>query len=250
MPAFKKIINSLLLASFALAQSFKSPGFKEDQLRHARVRAAYKKQETRMQELLASHHLDKNKLQLYLRVFKKENLLEVWAKNQEDKIFTLLTSFPICASSGVAGPKRRQGDGQVPEGFYQVSAFQPESSYHLALKVNYPNASDRIKATAKDPGGDIMIHGNCVTIGCIPIQDEPIEQLYLLCVESRNRGAVIYTDIYPFKMNGEKELEKAGDAELLNFWKRLKQGYDHFEKTKSLAKITVDAKGNYLMNAK
>jgi murein L,D-transpeptidase YafK len=251
MPFCKKIINIVLLASLGLVLSFKSPGFKDDQLKHARVRSAYKKNWDNVKALLDSHKLEAAKLQLYIRVFKKEGILEAWAKNQEDHAFVLLTTFPVCASSGVLGPKRRQGDGQVPEGFYQIQVFQPESNFHLALKVNYPNASDLIKASAKDPGGDIMIHGNCVTIGCIPIQDDPIEQLYILCVEARNNGATIYTDIYPFKpeQKQESEMEKTADPELLRFWKSLKQGYDYFETKKKPARVTTDAKGNYIIRS-
>lgn len=249
MPGSKKIINIALLASVGIALSFYNPGFKADQMSHSRVKMAYKKHWTEIKDLLAGKDLDPEHMNLYLRVFKQEGILEAWAKNSADKNYIFIRSFPICASSGVLGPKRRQGDGQVPEGFYQIGSFQPESSYHLALQVNYPNASDRLKARAKDPGGDIMIHGNCVTIGCIPIQDDPIESLYIFCIEAKNSGSAIYTDIYPFKFDDKHnaQMEKLTDQELIRFWKSLKQGYDYFEINKRPAKIKTDTKGNYII---
>lgn len=247
----KKIINSCLLVCLGVVFSFQVESFKSQQVKSSRVKAAYTKHWKDLQVLMDSKQVDKNGFDLYIRVFKQENVLEAWVKDKKAKSFTLLNSFPICAKSGSAGPKRKQGDGQVPEGFYEVTVFQPQSSYHLALKVGYPNKSDKLKATAKDPGGDIMIHGNCVTIGCIPIQDEPIEKLYILCVEAKNKGSVIYTDIYPFKFNPENSRAIAGgEKSLQTFWNSLKPAYDYFESYKSLPKITTDAKGNYIVTNK
>ncbi len=244
---YKKIIKSCLLASIGLLVSFQSNSFKSQQLKNKRVKAAYDHKWAGLQNLLTEKGVNKSRFELYIRVFKEENLLEAWVKSGNSGDYILLKTFSICAKSGVLGPKRRQGDGQVPEGFYEISSFQPQSSYHLALKVAYPNKSDRLKATSKDPGGDIMIHGNCVTIGCIPLQDGPIEDLYVLSVEAKNHGSVIFTDIYPFKFN-EKNLQNHDlntDSDLSRFWKSLKPAYDYFEKNKRLAKISTDAKGNY-----
>jgi len=248
MNLFKKIINSCLLASLGFPFSFQADSFKTQQLKNKRVKAAYTKHWDDLKTLLEVKGINPENFSLYLRIFKLENELEVWAKSKGGKQYSILKSFPICAKSGEPGPKRRQGDGQVPEGFYEISAFQPQSSYHLALKVGYPNKSDRIKATSDDPGGDIMIHGNCVTIGCIPIRDEPVEELYILCVEAKNKGYIIYTDIYPFKFK-EQNLDLLTEKnELAVFWKSLKPAYDFFETNKSLAKITTDTKGNYIIN--
>src|SRR5687767_11612592 len=197
-----KIINTCLLVCMSVFFSFQASSFKTVQLKNSRVKAAYEKKWASLQALLSVKNIHKDRFDLYLRAFKHEGLLEIWAKNKEEKKYTFLKSFPICAASGTLGPKRKQGDGQVPEGFYEISAFQPNSNYHLALKVGYPNKSDRLKTNASDPGGDIMIHGHCVTIGCIPIQDGPIEELYVLCVEAKNRNSLIHADIYPFKFDG------------------------------------------------
>lgn len=250
MLPYKKIINTCLLASMLLFFSFQKPSFKTQQLKNSRVKSAYNSHWTDLQKLLTAAGIDPGGFQLYLRAFKQEGLLEAWARNTNGKRYTLLKTFRICARSGVAGPKRKQGDGQVPEGFYEISAFQPQSSYHLALKVSYPNKSDQLKALSADPGGDIMIHGNCVTIGCIPVQDEPIEQLYVLCVEARNRHSVIYTDIYPFKFTDKNEAAMTqATHELRTFWNSLKPVYAFFESSQSRPEISTDAKGNYLVQS-
>ncbi|MEJ7677428.1 MAG: L,D-transpeptidase family protein [Segetibacter sp.] len=97
---------------------------------------------------------------------------------------------------GAIGPKRLQGDYQVPEGFYYINEFNPKSTYHLSLGINYPNASDRVLSDSIKPGGDIYIHGNCVTIGCIPLQNDQIEELYILCCNGKISGTGFYTGSY------------------------------------------------------
>lgn len=248
----KQIINSLLLAFALLVSGFQDTGFKEAQLKNSRVRAAYSKKWPALKDRLESKSISSSHFDLYLRAFKEENILEAWVKNKADKRYTLLASYPICASSGQPGPKRRQGDGQVPEGFYEISAFQPNSSYHLALKVGYPNKSDRMKATAKDPGGDIMIHGNCVTIGCIPIQDEPIEELYVLAVEAKSRSCNIKADIFPFRFTEKNNprILQSSSADVTELWGKLKVAYEHFEGSQLLPKISTDSKGNYLVDTR
>lgn len=246
---FKKIIKSPLLACAIFFMSFYSADlpFKTQQLRSARVREAYKKKWPALQELLKSKHIDENNFDLYFRVFKQESLFEIYVKNTADKQYKLLKTIPICAKSGVLGPKRKQGDGQVPEGFYEINTFNPYSTYYLALQVNYPNKSDLIKSGG-NPGGEIMIHGFCVTIGCIPLENEPVEEVYLLAVEAKNRDRSIRTDIYPFQMT-EKNMEamqKNYDAETGRFWNSLKKAYSYFELNHSLPKTTVDKAGNYL----
>jgi murein L,D-transpeptidase YafK len=247
---FHKIINTCLLVCAGLLFSFQEPSFKAAQLKNSRVKAAYEKKWSSLKLLLTTNEIQTGNFDLYLRAFKNEAVVEAWVKNKEKNAYTLLRSFSICASSGKLGPKRKQGDNQVPEGFYEITAFQPQSSYHLALKVGYPNKSDRLKAPNGDPGGDIMIHGNCVTIGCIPIENEPIEELYVLCVEAKNRNAVIRTDIYPFKFGSKTEglMRAQTDREILNLWSSLKTAYDCFEKNQRLPQILTDKKGNYIIN--
>ncbi|CAA6800395.1 MAG: Putative inner membrane protein [uncultured Sulfurovum sp.] len=112
---------------------------------------------------------------------KHEKVLEVWTKKNGKNIH--ITSYPFTAFSGILGPKVKEGDRQIPEGIYGISYLNPNSKYHLSMRINYPNAFDKRKAREEkrsNLGGDIMIHGNAVTVGCIPIGDDKIEELYFL----------------------------------------------------------------------
>jgi len=116
-----------------------------------------------------------------LLVFKKEKRLELWAG--ADGRWAFARSYPVTAASGHAGPKLREGDRQVPEGAYRVVALNPNSSYHLSMKLDYPNEADRRRAREDgrtDPGGDIFIHGKAVSIGCVAVGDRAIEELFVL----------------------------------------------------------------------
>ena len=249
---FKGFIKILLLVIFAgKTYSQGTTGvFKASQLKSERVNKAYKSKYNDLKKEVADAGFDINKIEVYMRVFKLEKELQVWMKNKGDAKFKIFKTYAICASSGELGPKRKEGDGQVPEGFYEIEAFNPYSSYHLSMKVNYPNASDALKKEAgKRTGGDIMIHGNCVTIGCIPIEDGPIEELYILCVEAKDRKSKIRTDIFPCKFTDEnaKMLSKNYSKEENSFWETLKEGYVFFEKEHFIPKFTIDKSGNYVI---
>jgi murein L,D-transpeptidase YafK len=126
--------------------------------------------------------------QLYLRSFKYDRQLEVWVKEGDKGTFKLFKAYKVCMQSGTMGPKRMEGDYQVPEGFYYINEFNPNSNYHLALGLNYPNASDKLLSDSLRPGNSIYIHGNCVSTGCIAISDAPIEELYILATHVKEQG--------------------------------------------------------------
>lgn len=116
-----------------------------------------------------------------LLAFKEEKRLELWAG--KGRGWALIRSYPILAASGTTGPKLRRGDRQVPEGIYRIEHLNPNSSYHLSMKLDYPNAFDRARAKEDgrtDLGGDIFLHGNAVSIGCIALGDPAIEELFVL----------------------------------------------------------------------
>lgn len=143
---------------------------------------------------------------LYLRAFKLEGVVELWAAPQRGERWVPVRTFDICMPSGGLGPKLQEGDLQVPEGFYEVQSFNPHSNYHLGLMVSYPNATDRARAAAQHvpPGGGIMIHGKCVTIGCLPLRDGPIEALYVATVHARDNGVgKLPVHIYPCRFETE-----------------------------------------------
>ena len=118
--------------------------------------------------------------------FKEEKLLEVWGAGSAG-VFRLVKTFPILAASGVLGPKLREGDRQVPEGLYRIESLNPNSLFHVSLRVNYPNAFDRARALEEgrdNPGSDIMIHGKAASIGCLAVGDEAAEDLFVLAAET------------------------------------------------------------------
>ncbi len=243
-----KYLGTLILIIFSTVLS--AQNFKIEQNKNVRVRNAYSLKWDGLKSELIKKEIKTDNFEMYIRVFKYEKTLEVWLKSNKKKEFQLFKTYGICSSSGDLGPKRKQGDGQVPEGFYSVSVFNPFSNYHLSLGVSYPNASDKIIGK-NNLGGDIMIHGNCVTIGCIPLTDTYIEEVYVLAVEAKNSGeSTIPVDIFPVKFNENlmKQLsQKAGEnTVLLDFWKNLKTGYDYFELHKQRPKVTVDKSGKYI----
>ena len=233
-------------------QMFARDSFKEKQLQHLNVQIAYAEKYVEIRLHCNKFGIDINDIQIFIRAFKKERRLEVWAKNTNDETYTLIRKYRFCNASGKLGPKRKQGDLQTPEGFYVINRFNPKSKFFLSLGTNYPNKSDLFFADKKTPGGDIFIHGNCVTTGCIPITDDKIKELYVLAVEARNNGqAHIPVYIFPLKMHQFKyrELLKSysDNEELILFWENLKPVYDYFESSKRLPGIWVDWDGKYQM---
>ncbi|MGB0851021.1 MAG: L,D-transpeptidase family protein, partial [Bacteroidia bacterium] len=166
----------------------KELSFKEQQLEYYRVEHAYRDAGEEAFARLRAANIDVDSFDLFIRAFKFEEDLEVWAKNKTDSSFSLVTSYKFCSNVGDLGPKRKEGDKQIPEGFYSLSEFNHNSVYFLSLKVDYPNASDSILSDQRSPGGMIFIHGGCRTIGCIPITDRWIKELYVYAVEAKNGG--------------------------------------------------------------
>ncbi len=148
-------------------------------------------------------YLARTKLQskapIYLRVFKEELELEVW-KARKDGRFVLVKTYPICNWSGALGPKQSVGDRMAPEGFYSLGrgSMNPGSKYHLALNIGYPNALD--KALGRT-GDFIMVHGNCVSIGCFAMTDGLIEEIYAFAREAIDGGQErVPLHVFPFRM--------------------------------------------------
>lgn len=191
---------------------------------------------------------------MYLRSFKYDRQLEVWVKSSTKEPYKLFKTYKVCQQSGSTGPKRAEGDYQVPEGFYYINEFNPNSNYHLALGLNYPNASDKILADQNRPGSAIYIHGNCVSTGCIPITDAPIEELYFLANSVHNQGEeFIPVHVFPIKYNVSKskaylEVAMKDNKELQLFNNNIKQVFDYFEMKKELPIIMVNKKGEYVLN--
>lgn len=240
--------SGFFILFFCISLQLASQSFKLSQQKAIRVKSAYSEKWEGLKSDIKKKGISE-KFELFIRVFKESKLVEVWLKSNSESEYKLFKSYDICASSGRLGPKRSQGDGQVPEGFYTIAVFNPYSSYHLSLGLSYPNASDRIKGKG-NLGGDIMIHGSCVTIGCLPLTDTYIKEVYILAVEAKNNGQQnIPVHIFPTKMNDKGMLFLSElNTDLLDFWKNLKQGYDYFENNKRVPKISTDKSGNYLVD--
>lgn len=222
--------------------------FKTEQKKFKRVKAAFTDKEAILKELFIEKKQDYSNFSMILIGIKQTKELKVYIKSKSEKKYSLLKKYDFCTLSGELGPKRIEGDGQIPEGLYEINNFNPQSNYHLSLKVSYPNASDKILSNKKKPGGDIYIHGNCVSIGCIPITDDLIKELYVLCVETKNKGNKIPVYIFPFEMSEKNmNLVKTADMVLphLDFWTNLEKTYAYFQKNKNIIPYSINGKGEY-----
>jgi murein L,D-transpeptidase YafK len=235
-----------LLVSLAHYTAWGQPAFLKQQLKYPKVKQSYNEKWASISANLKAKGVDSANYKVLIRIFKEEKLLEVWLKSKKADKYVLYGNYAICRSSGSLGPKRQEGDYQVPEGFYNVNFFNAFSDYYLGMQINYPNQSDLILGR-KPYGGQIMIHGNCVTIGCIPITDDKIKEVYLLCLFSKGAGNDVAVDCYPFKLDDRKleEAKKSYDKTMISFWNNLKTIYDYFEKKHLLPVIRVNTKGLY-----
>ena len=155
--------------------------------------------------------------QLYIRAFKHEKTLEIWSKGSNKK-FVKVAEFPIAGMSGTLGPKWKEGDRQVPEGRYFIDRYNPYSRFRLSLGINYPNAADKARSPHGKLGGDIFIHGNTVSIGCLAMTDPLIDEIYLMALDATSRP--VRVDIFPFRPEKSGEF-KAPDAATAKLWREL-----------------------------
>lgn len=238
-----------LMAFVIVAQ----PSLLETQRNNIRVVNAIKTKEDTLKKQFIQAGLQWPPQQLYVRSFKYDSQLEIWARNDIKSPFKLFKTYKVCALSGSLGPKRMEGDYQVPEGFYYINVFNPKSTYHMSLGINYPNASDAMLSDSAQPGNDIYIHGSCITVGCIPIMDSQIEEVYLLASYARNNGEdFIPVHIFPIRYNNAKSAEQLrkitkDDKDYLSFSENIKSVYDYFEQYKKLPIISVNNKGEYVI---
>ncbi len=184
---------------------------------------------------------------MFVRIFKEESELEVW-KQREDGRFHHFKSYPICNWSGDVGPKVAQGDKQAPEGFYSVARHQmnPNSQFHLAFNMGYPNAYDRAN---KHSGDFLMVHGKCKSAGCYAMTDALIEEIYALAREAFIGGQDGFqVHAFPFRMT-QANLARYPKHPAQKFWATLKEGYDYFEVSRQVPAIAV-CERRYVVNPK
>lgn len=249
IPKFSFFLVFLLLGYQLHAQN----SFIKMQRSSARVNGFFEKKGVQLENEFKAKGLVWPAKYVYIRSFKFDAQLEVWVKNDEKEKFKLFKTYRVCMTSGTMGPKRIQGDFQVPEGFYYINDFNPNSLYHLALGLNYPNSSDRILSDQQRPGDGIFIHGSCVSVGCIPVTDDEIEEIYVLASYAKEAGQdFIPVHVFPIKYSNKKSAEYLtnlykDNPEMVKFSKDLEKAYAEFEATRQLPVILVDSKGNYLV---
>lgn len=238
-------ILGIILLSFTFQTDFLT-----EQKKHERVRTAIKEKQGLIEKELKDHLISIDNLKLLIIAYKDNDLVDIYAKTVKLGAYKKIRSYDVCSRSGQLGPKRQQGDEQVPEGFYHIDRFNPSSSFYLSLGLNYPNLADKRKSKARDLGGDIFIHGSCVTIGCLPMTDNFIKEIYLLAVYARNNGQhKIPVYIFPFRMTDQNmttyKAKYKDNKELILFWDNLKIGYDKFVQDSKELNIKVTANGDY-----
>ncbi|MEM6761932.1 MAG: murein L,D-transpeptidase family protein [Pseudomonadota bacterium] len=183
---------------------------------------------------------------ILVRIFKEESALEVWKRDRTGH-FQMLKEYEICAWSGELGPKIKEGDRQAPEGFYNVSPGQmnPNSSYHLAFNIGFPNTYDRSHGRT---GSHLMVHGDCSSRGCYAMEDDQIEEIYALAREAFRGGQRAFQiQAFPFRMTPDN-MARHKDSEHFAFWEMLKKGSDHFEVTRKQPQVDVCGR-SYVFNA-
>ena len=215
---------------------------------------ALKRKEDTLQKQFEAKKLEWPAKYIYIRSFKYDSQLEVWVKNHAKDPYQLFKTYKVCVLAGTLGPKRMEGDYQVPEGFYYINEFNPRSTYYLSLGINYPNPSDIVLSDSIRPGSAIYIHGACVTVGCIPLTDQYIDELYVLAAHAKDQGQdFIPVHIFPVRYNVKKSVAyldnlTKDDPVLKKFSDRLEEAFDYFDKFRQLPIIMIGENGEYVIN--
>jgi murein L,D-transpeptidase YafK len=237
------------------ARAFSQPAISETKKSSGKMMDVYDRMEDSVKKQFTRQGLVWPPVEMYVRSFKYDRQLEIWVKGDAKEPFKLFKTYKVCMQSGTMGPKRMEGDYQVPEGFYYINEFNPNSNYHLSLGLNYPNASDRILSDVNRPGSNIYIHGNCVSTGCIPISDLPMEEVFIIATAVKEQAVqeFIPVHVFPIRYTVKKSVEYLSNiakdnAVLQAFNNNIKTAFDYFELKKKLPVIMVNQKGEYVFN--
>jgi len=239
-------------SSYKIGTSFSS--FVDYQKTFSRPDESFRRKEDTLQKQFEAKKLIWPANYIYIRSFKYDSQLEVWVKDKIKDAFKLFKTYKVCALAGTLGPKRLEGDYQVPEGFYYINEFNPRSQFYLSLGINYPNVSDKILSDSLRPGSAIYIHGSCVTVGCIPLTDQQIDELYILAAHAKNQGQdYIPVHIFPIRFNVARSVKyldnlTKDDPALKKFAARLEDGFNYFERYKQLPVVLINDEGEYILS--
>ncbi|MCA9667458.1 MAG: L,D-transpeptidase family protein [Myxococcales bacterium] len=203
----------------------------------ARDRGAHERRKATVKAMFKRAGVAFPPAEMMLRVFKREARLEVWASSRRGARMSRVTTYEICSQGSGLGPKLREGDGKTPEGFYKLDLYNRNSSYHLAMRISYPNRLDRQRGRT---GSAIMIHGKCVSIGCLAMTDARIEELWVMARAARRRRAVA-VHIYPARdMASLIAAESAGKRRA--FWQDLAAVKGAFDRSQVMPSVKVRGK--------
>jgi len=225
------LFSILFPANLLMASGSAIPSSHKSQLAYQRVAPKLNREMKRIDAALGDP--------VFIRIFKKERILEVWLK--QGLTYTRFKSYSICHHSGGLGPKLREGDKQSPEGFYTVEARQlnPNSDYHLSFNLGFPNEYDR---SYKRTGSLLMVHGRCSSAGCFAMTDFRMDEIYVIVESAMIAGQhQIPVHIFPFKMT-KGNMAAHRNSKWINFWSNLKEGYDYFEGHRAPPLVTVKDK--------
>ena len=211
----------------ALAATFLTACQQEDVLNVSRIegKASYRLSNDTLSRM-AKLNMDQ-KSPILIRIFKEEGVMEIWKANTSNR-YAMLKSYQICAWSGMLGPKKKEGDRQAPEGFYDITPSQmnPNSRYYLAFNVGFPNAYDRALGRT---GNNLMVHGACSSSGCYSMTDAQVQEIFALAHDAFDGGqTAIQLQAFPFRMTAENMVKHKNNSNF-DFWKMIKVGYDQFE---------------------
>ena len=235
MNKLKLLISLLLLSSSLKALAVGIPT-------SARSERSIASVEKDLKEQLSTQGL-KYGSPIFIRIFKDPGVLEVWVESNNGT-FVNFKNYNICTFSGGLGPKLKEGDEQSPEGFYFVNAgrLNPWSRFHLSFNLGYPNQYDRFHGRT---GSALMVHGNCVSIGCYAMTDFYINEIYALTVSALQSGQpFVRVHSFPFKLESDN-LSTYRNSQWYPFWLNLKEGYDYFNKHKRPPNVEVE-QGKYV----
>ncbi|EKT54291.1 L,D-transpeptidase family protein [Providencia burhodogranariea] len=195
--------------------------------------------------LLNTKSVNSQDTPIFIQIFKQEGVLELYQKAANGK-YQLTKTYPICKFSGGLGPKKLEGDLKSPEGFYQITTSQlnPNSRYYRSINLGFPNEYDRSQGY---DGNYLMIHGDCVSVGCYAMTDKYMSEIYQTVEGAFKNGQVaVDVSIYPFRMTKENMLLHKNSSHYA-FWQQLKPAYDYFTDFGKPAQISVIS-GKYAVN--
>lgn len=249
-------IGALIILSLGLVLSSQAQTFRDMQLRHDRVYNAYRQSDFSLRQKFEAVGVSYPPKFIYWRAFKTEKELELWASDDPYQPHKLIHTYNICRLSGLAGFKAREGDEQIPEGIYYINRYNPYSDYYLSFRLSYPNGVDSFWGYRPSLGGQIYVHGECATIGCLPMTDSFIGEIYWASVQAQSyQGFIsrIPVHVFPFRPKNKvlalKDVNWAGNYfQNEKRWNNLFFAYYHFERARFPAKGYHDNLGYYLFD--